>query len=66
MLLSGSFSSGVSLKGAAAAVYCGIFEMGITFWLWLRALQLASTSDKISNLVYFAPFHLTDTAAFHN
>jgi drug/metabolite transporter (DMT)-like permease len=30
--------------------------MGITFWLWLRALQLASTSDKISNMIFFAPF----------
>lgn len=56
MLFSGSFSSEISMKGAAAAVYCGIFEMGITFWLWLRALQLSPTSDKISNLVYFAPF----------
>lgn len=56
MLVSGSFSTAVSIKGAAAAIYCGIFEMGITFWLWLRALQLSPTSDKISNLVYFAPF----------
>lgn len=56
MALSGSFSETVSLKGAVASAYCGIFEMGITFWLWLRALQLAETTDKISNLVYFAPF----------
>src|SRR5512133_1545814 len=52
----GSFSETVSFRGAAAAVYCGIFEMGITFWFWLRAMQLAATSDRISNLVYFAPF----------
>ena len=56
MVASGSFGETVSLKGAAASVYCGIFEMGITFWLWLRALQLAETTDKVSNLVYFAPF----------
>lgn len=56
MLASGSFSETVSLKGAAASAYCGIFEMGITFWLWLRALQLSETTDKVSNLVYFAPF----------
>ena len=56
MSISGSFHEGVSLRGAAAAVYIGIFEMGITFWLWLRALQLASTSDKISNMIFFAPF----------
>jgi len=30
--------------------------MGITFWLWLKALQLSETTDKVSNLVYFAPF----------
>ncbi|MBE0677447.1 MAG: DMT family transporter, partial [Bacteroidales bacterium] len=46
MAVSGSFSETVSLKGAAASAYCGIFEMGITFWLWLRALQLAETTDK--------------------
>ncbi len=56
MLVQGSFSEAVSLKGAAASVYCGVFEMGITFWLWLRALQLAETTDRVSNLVYFAPF----------
>ena len=56
MLITGSFNETVTLKGTAAAVYCGIFEMGITFWFWLRAMQLAPTSDKIGNMVYFAPF----------
>jgi drug/metabolite transporter (DMT)-like permease len=46
----------ISFKGAGASVYVGIFEMGITFFFWLKALQLAPTSDKVSNLVYFAPF----------
>jgi drug/metabolite transporter (DMT)-like permease len=52
----GSFSEPVSQKGIAASVYCGFFEMGITFWLWLKALQLSETTDRVSNLVYFAPF----------
>ena len=56
MAISGSFIEEINFRGAAAAVYIGIFEMGITFWLWLRALQLASTSDKISNMIFFAPF----------
>jgi drug/metabolite transporter (DMT)-like permease len=30
--------------------------MGITFFFWLKALQLASTTAKVSNLVYLAPF----------
>jgi len=45
-----------NVKGLCASVYVGIFEMGITFYFWLRALKLAPTSDKVSNLVYLAPF----------
>ena len=30
--------------------------MGITFALWLMAIRLAPKSDRISNLVYMAPF----------
>ena len=43
-------------SGVIAAVYTGIFEMGITFFFWLKALKLAATTDKVSNLVYLAPF----------
>jgi drug/metabolite transporter (DMT)-like permease len=39
-----------------AAAYIGVFEMGLTFVLWLRALQLSSTTARISNLVFLAPF----------
>ncbi|MBA4321437.1 MAG: EamA family transporter [Odoribacter sp.] len=56
ILILGNNHSPVSFKGAAASVYVGIFEMGITFYFWLKALQLATTSDKVSNLVYLAPF----------
>lgn len=45
-----------SFKGVAASVYIGLFEMGITFFLWLKALQMAESTDKVSNLVYLAPF----------
>ena len=47
---------GIGFKGVASAVYIGIFEMGITFFFWLKALQMASSTDKVSNLVYLAPF----------
>ena len=56
MLATGSFSHAVSFKGVAASVYCGFFEMGITFWLWLKALQMSETTDRVGNMVYFAPF----------
>ena len=56
MLINGSFSEKPASRGFIAAVYVGIFEMGVTFWLWLKALQLAPTTDKVSNLIFFAPF----------
>jgi drug/metabolite transporter (DMT)-like permease len=55
-IITGNWNPGVSLKGFAASAYVGVFEMGITFFFWLKALQLAETSDKVSNLVYLAPF----------
>ena len=39
-----------------ALVYIGLFEMGITFVFWLSALQLATTTARITNLVYLTPF----------
>jgi drug/metabolite transporter (DMT)-like permease len=43
-------------KGLMAAIYTGLFEMGLTYVLWLKALQLADRSDRISNLVFISPF----------
>ncbi len=40
----------------ASGVYVGIFEMGIAFIFWMKALQLSSSTDKISNLIYISPF----------
>jgi len=54
--LTGKWHTGPGWIGTAASVYVGIFEMGITFFFWLKALQLASTTAKVSNLVYLAPF----------
>lgn len=45
-----------SLYGAAGSAYVGLFEMGITYVLWLKALQLSATTAKVSNLVYISPF----------
>jgi drug/metabolite transporter (DMT)-like permease len=43
-------------KSPLPAVYIGLFEMGIPFVLWLSALQLSETTDKISSLIYLTPF----------
>ncbi len=42
--------------GLAGAVYIGLFEMGITFVLWLNALKFSETTAKVSNLIYLSPF----------
>ncbi|QGY43900.1 EamA family transporter [Maribellus comscasis] len=39
-----------------AAVYSGIFEVGITYVLWLKAMNLTTSNAKIGNLVFLAPF----------
>jgi drug/metabolite transporter (DMT)-like permease len=44
------------IKGLLGSVYIGIFEMGLTFVLWLTALNLSSTAARVSNLVYLSPF----------
>lgn len=44
------------ITGGIAVIYIGLFEMGITFFLWLKALQLTDRNDKISNLVFLSPF----------
>jgi len=45
-----------SIEGLLGATYVGLFEMGITFLLWLKALQLTPRISKISNLIFISPF----------
>jgi len=44
------------IKGLLGAAYIGLFEMGITFLLWLKALKLAKTTAHVTNLIYLTPF----------
>ena len=39
-----------------AVVFSGVFEVGITYVLWLKAMNYTSSNAKIGNLVFFAPF----------
>ncbi len=39
-----------------AVIYSGIFEVGITYIIWLKAMNLTTSNAKIGNLVFFAPF----------
>ena len=45
-----------NLSGLLGAVYVGLFEMGITFLLWLKALKLSKTTAHVTNLIYMVPF----------
>ena len=49
-------SQTISTKGLLGGVYLGIFEMGITFILWLKALKWAPNTATVSNLVFLSPF----------
>ena len=48
------FPSG--LKHWSIDMYIGVFEMGLAFLFWLKALQFSKSTDKISNLVFIFPF----------
>lgn len=43
-------------RGILAASYVGLFEMGITFLFWLKAMQCATSTAKIANLIFISPF----------
>ena len=46
----------VSFKGVLGVTYVGLFEMGITFLIWLKALKLSKTTAHIAGLIYLVPF----------
>ncbi|USD65222.1 DMT family transporter [Vibrio sp. SCSIO 43136] len=46
----------ISWKGWLAVSYVGLFEMGVTFVLWLSALKLTNNTARISNLIFTSPF----------
>ena len=55
LVLFSDFTIGIQ-EGLWGAVYIGVFEMGITFITWLKALSLAKTSAHVSRLIYIVPF----------
>ncbi|MCG9684796.1 DMT family transporter [Vibrio sp. Isolate23] len=52
----GAHWRGISLQGWLAVTYVGLFEMGVTFVLWLSALKLTQNTARISNLIFASPF----------
>ncbi|MEF1288499.1 DMT family transporter [Vibrio sp. M260118] len=48
--------SQMTTKGWLAVSYVGLFEMGITFVLWISALKLTQNTSRLSNLIFASPF----------
>ncbi len=45
-----------AVEGVLGAVYVGLFEMGLAFALWVKALKLSDATVDISILIYIVPF----------
>lgn len=45
-----------SWKGLLGTIWIGFFEMGITFYFWLKALETAKNIYIVNNIVYLSPF----------
>ena len=48
--------SSMGMTGILAGVYVGLFEMGVTYILWLAALQRSEAAAKVSTLIFLSPF----------
>lgn len=46
----------VPAEGLLAACYVGVFEMGVSFVLWLKAMRLTESAARIGNLIFLSPF----------
>jgi drug/metabolite transporter (DMT)-like permease len=44
------------IKGLPAAIYIGFFELGFTYILWMKAMQLSDNNAKTGNLIFLSPF----------
>ena len=58
VLLAAGYFDGIpiSTDGFLSAIYVGVFEMGITFMLWMNAVKLATHASRVSNLIFLSPF----------
>jgi drug/metabolite transporter (DMT)-like permease len=57
-ILTGSLRgiSCIDFRGFLGTLYIGLFEMGITYVVWLTALRLASTTSEVGSYIYLTPF----------
>jgi len=46
----------LSIQALFSGAYVGLFEMSLTFLLWLSALKLSRSVSLVNNLIYVTPF----------
>jgi drug/metabolite transporter (DMT)-like permease len=46
----------VEPAGLLGAAYIGVFEMGIAYVFWLKAMKLSTDTARIANLIFICPF----------
>jgi drug/metabolite transporter (DMT)-like permease len=46
----------LTVAGLLGATYVGLFEMGITYVFWLKALKYSTNTARIANLIFLSPF----------
>ncbi len=44
------------IKALPVAIYIGFFELGFTYILWMKAMQLSENNAKTGNLIFLSPF----------
>lgn len=44
------------VKSLPAAIYIGLFELGITYILWMKAMHYSDNNAKTGNLTFLSPF----------
>ncbi len=45
-----------SIQGVSGSVYIGFFEMGVTFFFWMKGLELSLDKTRTATLAYLSPF----------
>lgn len=45
-----------SMQGILGSLYIGLFEMGLAFVFWIKAMQYTPKASQIANLIFISPF----------
>jgi len=56
LLRGGAGLSGLPVQALIGASWVGLFEMGLTYVVWLEALRLARSTADVGSLIYLTPF----------